>query len=48
MIVDNQMALHHGFDLEYLDNLIPWQRQIHVELVAKFVKEENERVSKSR
>jgi hypothetical protein len=41
------MAMHHGYDLEYLDNLIPWQRQFHIDLVSKWIKEENERTAKS-
>jgi hypothetical protein len=33
-------------DLEYLDSLTPFIRQLHVDLIAKHVREENERITK--
>lgn len=46
MVVDNQLMFHHGIDINYLDSLIPWQRQIHVDLIANYIKEENARQEK--
>lgn len=38
--------LHQKYSLTELDDMIPWERKIYVELVAKWVKEENERIEK--
>ena len=38
--------LHQKYSLSELEEMIPWERKIYVELVAKWVKEENERIEK--
>ena len=35
---------HHKYILKELDNMIPWEREIYVNLLAKWIKEENERI----
>ena len=35
---------HHKYSLTELDNMIPWEREIYVNLLAKWNKEENERI----
>ena len=35
---------HHKYSLTELDNMIPWERVIYVNLLAKWIKEENERI----
>ena len=35
---------HHKYSLTELDNMIPWEREIYVNLLAKWIKEENERI----
>lgn len=35
---------HHGYSLTELEQMIPWERATYVALVAKHVKEENERL----
>jgi len=34
---------HHNYSLEELENMIPWEREIYISLLHKFVKEQNER-----
>ena len=46
MLTNHALMLHHKYSLTELDNMIPWERRIYVELVAKWVKEENERIDK--
>jgi len=29
------MHQHHGWDLEYLDNMMPWERYIYVDMLEK-------------
>jgi|TARA_B100001971_G_scaffold55238_1_gene50376 hypothetical protein len=38
------MIQHHGWGLEDIENMIPWEREIYVELLIKHIKEENQRV----
>ena len=37
------MIQHHKYSLTELDNMIPWEREIYVNLLVKHVAEENER-----
>ena len=35
---------HHKYSLTELDNMIPFEREIYVQLLIQHVKEENERL----
>ena len=35
------MAQHHKYSLTELENMIPWEREIYVNLLLKHVQEEN-------
>lgn len=35
---------HHKYSLTELENMLPWERDVYVNLVAQFVEEENERI----
>ena len=37
------MMQHHKYSLTELDNMIPWEREIYVNLLIKHIAEENER-----
>jgi len=36
----------HNFGLDELDNMIPWEREIYINLLQEHVKEQNERIKK--
>ena len=38
------MMQHHKYSLIELDNMIPWERQIYIEMLVKFLEEEKERL----
>ena len=40
------MIQHHKWSLTELDNMIPFERSIYVEMLTTWIKEENERVEK--
>ncbi len=40
------MIQHHKWSLTELDNMIPFERSIYVEMLSTWIKEENERVEK--
>ena len=37
------MVNHHGWSLEEIENLMPWERDIYVDMLITYIKEENER-----
>ena len=39
---------HHKYSLTELDDMIPFEREIYVELLSQWIKEENERLEKER
>ena len=34
---------HHNYSLYDLDNMIPWEREVYVQLLMKFLEEEEKR-----
>ena len=38
------MMQHHKYSLTELDNLMPFERDIYVELLVNHIKEENDRI----
>jgi hypothetical protein len=38
------MMQHHGYSLTELDNMIPWEREVYVQLLLQHLKEEEKRV----
>ena len=37
---------HHKYSLTELENMLPWEREIYMGLLAKWVQDENERIEK--
>lgn len=35
---------HHKYSLEELDNMLPWERQIYVEMLIMHIEQENEKI----
>ena len=38
------MMQHHKYSLTELENMLPWERQIYVDLLIKYLKDEKERL----
>ena len=34
---------HHNYSLSDLDNMIPWEREIYVDMLIEHIKEENKK-----
>jgi|TARA_B110000211_G_scaffold205243_1_gene239352 hypothetical protein len=34
---------HHNYSLSDLENMIPWEREIYVDMLVTWIKEENEK-----
>ena len=35
---------HHGYSLTELDNMIPWEREVYVQLLMQHLKDEERRL----
>jgi hypothetical protein len=35
---------HHKYSLTELENMLPWERSIYVNMLIKYLEEENERI----
>lgn len=40
-ITNFALMQHHHYSLTELDNMIPWEREIYVNLLSNYIKEEN-------
>jgi hypothetical protein len=38
------MMQHHKYSLTELENMIPWEREIYLTLLIKYLEEENEKI----
>ena len=34
---------HHNYSLTDLENMLPWEREIYVDMLISYIKEENEK-----
>ena len=34
---------HHKYSLAELENMLPWEREIYVDMLVTYIKEENEK-----
>ena len=39
---------HHKYSLTEIENLIPWEREIYVQLLNDHIKEENDRLRREK
>jgi len=39
---------HHSWSLPEIENLIPWERDIYLELLKQHIKEENEKAKNNK
>tara|TARA_S200000501_G_C20233784_1_gene486920 strand:- start:26 stop:181 length:156 start_codon:yes stop_codon:yes gene_type:complete len=42
--VNFALIQHHNWSLTELDNMVPFERQLYVEMLSNWIKEENERI----
>ncbi len=35
---------HHKYSLTELENMIPWEREIYVDMLVEYIKEENKKI----
>ena len=37
---------HHNYSLADIENMIPFEREIYVDMLVQYIKEENERIKR--
>ena len=37
---------HHKYSLCDIENMIPWERDVYMDMLIKYIKEENERIKR--
>ena len=42
-----QLMQHHNYSLWEIENMIPWERQVYIGLLKKWLEEEKERLQKA-
>jgi len=46
--VNFMLMQHHKYSLEELENLIPWEREVYIQMLTAHLKKERERVGKNK
>jgi len=39
---------HHKYSLTELDNMMPWEREIYINLLMQFIEDENKEIEKQK
>jgi len=39
---------HHNYSLTDLENMLPWEREIYVDMLIEYIKEENEKAQREQ
>ena len=39
---------HHNYSLSDLENMLPWEREIYVDMLISYIKEENEKQERNK
>lgn len=42
------MMQHHSWSLTELEDMLPWEREIYIGMLLKYLKDERERVQKEK
>ena len=42
------MIQHHKYSLTEIENLLPWERELYVQLLNDHIKEENDRMRREK
>jgi hypothetical protein len=40
------MMQHHNYSLSDIENMMPWEREIYIQLLSDWIEKENDRIQK--
>ena len=43
MTTNFSLMQHHKYSLTELENMMPWEREVYVEMLVQYIKEENDK-----
>ena len=43
MTTNFSLMQHHKYSLTELENMMPWEREVYVEMLQQYIKEENDK-----
>jgi len=43
MMTNFSLMQHHKYSLTEIENMMPWEREIYVDMLVTFIKEENQK-----
>jgi hypothetical protein len=46
MNMNFSMMQHHKYSLTEIENMLPWEREVYISLLANHIAEENERIKR--
>ena len=46
LTVNFEMAQNYNYSLSDLENCLPWEREVYIELLLKHIRDEEERIKK--
>ena len=42
------MMQHHNYNLEELENMVPWEREIYIGLLMKYLQDEKDQIEQEK
>ena len=39
---------HHNYSLSDIENMLPWERDIYVDMLITYIKEENDKINRRK
>jgi hypothetical protein len=39
---------HHKWDVQYIENLLPWEKEVYIMMLTDFLKEESRRMQDNK
>jgi len=42
-----QMSLHHGYDIQTLEKMLPWERALYIDMTAAYVQKKNDEAAQA-
>lgn len=45
MMINFALSFHHQYSINTIEGLIPWERDVYIQLITDYIKAENERIA---
>ena len=48
MLTNFSLMQHHNYSLTELENMMPWEREVYVDMLVSYIKEENRKIKEKQ